>query len=126
MLLSGLLSGCADGKSTRFDFLVPRIYLHTYDDPGVVGAALTPDGVTIKTRKDVDRADADFMINGTGTLYWGKKVIKVQDDGIAVDGIYIESRSKGYHNVLLMKNGKIEKDNSIPFEPWWGYHPSKP
>lgn len=127
IVMSGCLSfgsGCAEQSRTVLEFKNPKIFVHTYDDPAKVGSALHAEGLKIQTRKELGNASADFVITGTGVIHWGSKEIKVIDKSIDIDGTLIESRDQGYRNVVIEKDGSIEKDKFIPFESPWGYHPS--
>jgi len=127
LLLVGasMAEGCANPRGTCVSFVVPRIYLHTYEPFHAVEALLHSEELTIERGGPFQKGEAHFVILGTGTLRWGSRVVKVGKDGIEFDGTVIDSRSTGARNALLLKDGTIEKDAFIPFEPWWGYHPSR-
>ena len=110
--------GCAhQGKCTLISFSEPRVNLWAYEDPVTVGPSLRPDGVTIEAGKGVGGATGSFLIKGTGWLYWGALPIKVNPDGIDVNGVAVESAKDRPRNAFLdLQNGKVEKDTCIPWE----------
>ncbi len=118
-----VLGGCGTSPRTVLQFKTPRIFLHAYEEPEKVKPLLRVKGLSLVSRDESGNADGNFVLTGTGTLYWDSRVIKATNNAIEVDGAIIESRPDGYRNATIMKDGRVEKDRFIPWEPWWGYHP---
>jgi hypothetical protein len=115
--------GCTGGSSSVVEFATPRVYLHFFRSPEDLGADLRADGPEIRTREELGNANADIVVAGMGMVYCGGRAITVRDNEIVIDGVRIDSVPDGYRNVTIARNGRIDKDRFIPFEPLWGYHP---
>jgi hypothetical protein len=114
--------GCSKEPSSVLNLTSPHFYVHLYADPKDLKSQLRGEGPVIVSRDVAEGAEGDFIISGTGLLYVGGNKIRIEDRAIIIGGEVIDSRALGYRNVLLLQNGRAEKDVSIPFEPWWSYH----
>jgi hypothetical protein len=89
--------------------------LNTYDDPDDIESKLILEGPEISTGPNWD---AHIVFTGTGVVKWGEFEIIVSNDGISIDGVFVESESDPslYRNVAISRDGAILLDQWIPFE----------
>ena len=113
------LPGCLDSSETCvLTFTSPRISLHLYEKPEEFRRTLQLRGLNWTTPQEPDKGCSGLLFQGTGSLEWKSHEVEVRTDGITVDGVGVGSLSTGHRNVTIMKDGRVEIDRFIPWEPW--------
>jgi len=112
--------GCGTPDRTVLRFETPRVLLHIHADPKDTQHNLKVQGPSMTREGESDY----FTFQGLGMVEWNSTTITILADQIKVNGVAVESpdNERAYRNATLMRNGTVEEDRFIPWEPWWAHH----